>query len=68
MYLTSSCPVCRMYSAWEMTGVVAEMTDAQLLDAQKRVGLAPEPILRTPETWRSALATAAKVAAAKRKR
>ncbi|MBX3191587.1 MAG: hypothetical protein KF819_31635 [Labilithrix sp.] len=58
IYLASDCIECRMYSRWEMTGVVAEMTDPQLVLAQRRVGLGPEPILRTTEGWRTALASA----------
>jgi hypothetical protein len=68
LYLTSSCVECRLSSTWEMTGVVAEMSDAQLLAAQKRVGLAAEPILRSPASWRTTIAKVAADAEAKRKR
>jgi hypothetical protein len=59
VYLIADCPMCRQASEWDMTGIVAEMTDGQLLDAQQRVGLAVEPKLRTVESWRTALATKA---------
>lgn len=60
VYLSGMCLQCRSYSEWAMMGTVAEMTDAQLASAQERVGLSRAPLLRTPEHWRSALATAAK--------
>jgi hypothetical protein len=60
VYLGSDCMECRIYSRWEMTGLVAEMTEKQLVDAQRRVGLAAEPVLRTPDAWRTALASAAR--------
>ncbi len=56
VYLTTNCMECRQFSLWDMTGIVAEMTDRQLLDAQQRVGLPKEPTLRTPDAWRTALA------------
>lgn len=66
VYLTAGCLECRVFSEWDMTGIVAEMTDSQLVSAQKRIGLTAAPILRTPESWRTAMATSA--ARARRKR
>lgn len=66
VYLTRDCLECRMFSSWEMTGVVAEMSDAQLVEAQQRMGLGTEPVLRTPEKWRTAIAAAAAKGARKR--
>ena len=59
VYLTGECVECRQYSRWHLTGLVAEMTDAQLLNTQQRIGLPPKPVLHTPEAWRGALAWAA---------
>ena len=56
LYLTTNCMECRQFNLWDMTGIVAEMTDSQLLDAQQRIGLPKEPMLRTPDAWRTALA------------
>lgn len=67
VYLTAGCTTCRQFSEWDMTGIVAEMTDPQILTAQKKVGLAPEPVLRTTEGWRAAIVSAA-AKAPKRKR
>jgi hypothetical protein len=68
VYLAGECPMCRMSSRWELTGLVAEMTDAQLVQAQRRLAFAPEPLLRTPDAWRSAIASAASRPAPARKR
>ena len=59
VYLAASCVMCRQASEWSMIGVVAEMTDRQIAAAQRQVGIAPAPLLRTTDDWRSALATAA---------
>jgi len=65
VYLAASCMVCRQASEWSMIGMVAEMNDAQLLSAQRQVGIAERPLLRTNDDWRTALAT---TAAMKRRR
>ena len=62
VYLTTECLECRSSSSWDLTGVVAEMTERQLLEAQTRAGLAKEPLLRTPDAWRAAIAKAASTA------
>lgn len=67
VYLTASCEMCRQFSEWDMIGLVAEMTDLQLVTAQKRVGLSPAPVLRTTEGWRTAIATAAAKAPKRRR-
>lgn len=59
VYLAASCVMCRQASEWSMIGVVAEMTDRQIAAAQRQVGMAPAPRLRTTHHWRTALATAA---------
>ena len=59
VYLSGDCRICRQSSQWDLTGAVAEMTDAQLVQAQERVSLAPGLILRTPDAWQSAIAAAA---------
>lgn len=67
VYITSTCIECRTYSEQLMVGLVAEMTDAQLKDAQLRASLPAEPLLRTTASWKSAFGASA-AAAAKRKR
>jgi hypothetical protein len=68
VYVTSECTACRTSSTWSMVGIVAEMTDPQLLNAQSRMGLAKEPLLHTPDAWRGAIAHAAETARARRGR
>ncbi|HSO33270.1 MAG TPA: hypothetical protein VLT33_12140 [Labilithrix sp.] len=59
VYLLASCMMCRIIAEWSMVGIVAEMTDAQLEAAQKRVGIAPEPLLHSSDGWRRAIASTA---------
>jgi hypothetical protein len=59
VYLQSTCMACRTYASWELTGLVAEMTDRQLLEAQEAVGFPQQPLLRTPAMWRAAIASVA---------
>ena len=63
IYVTGYCLACRNYPTWDMTGIVSEMTEAQLSRAQLRATLPEEPLLRTPEAWRTAFAGAAAKAA-----
>lgn len=57
VYVHGSCMECRMWSEWQWVGLVAEMTDAQLEEAQKRAQLPKEPLLKTTSAWKTALAT-----------
>lgn len=61
VYASASCIACRLADAgWSVSGTIPEMTDSQLAAAQKQVGFPAEPLLRTPEAWRSAISSAAK--------
>lgn len=56
VYVHGSCMECRMYSEWMWVGLVAEMTDAQLEEAQRRAQVPKEPLLKTTAAWKTALA------------
>jgi hypothetical protein len=65
VYLTAVCVMCRQATEWSLVGLIAEMNDGQLTRAQRQVGIAERPVLRTNDDWRTALAT---TAAMKRRR
>lgn len=58
IYVTSVCLMCRLAdSGWNVTALIEEMTDAQLAWLAEKMGFPKEPLLRTPEAWRAALAS-----------
>jgi hypothetical protein len=63
IYLSAACTECRQYAFWDMTGIVAEMTDRQLANAQQRMGFPSEPLLRSADSWKISIAGAAARAA-----
>lgn len=68
LIVSSVCMVCRMADAGEsLEGVVSEMTDEQLLEAQQIAGLPPAPILSTQDAWKKAIARAVAANAAQKK-
>ena len=57
LYVQGACMECRIFSEWMMVAIVEEMTDPQLAEAQLRVRLPKEPLLRTASAWTKALAS-----------
>ena len=57
VYVHTVCRMCRINSATDAVGVLDEMTDTQLRYAQKMAGLPSDPLLRTGNAWRGAVAS-----------
>jgi hypothetical protein len=50
-----SCGACRRIMGWVFAGRLSKLSDAQLRDVQKRIGLPDDvPPLHTPDAWRKA--------------
>jgi hypothetical protein len=69
IYVLRACVACRLPGVGEsVTGVVEEMTPAQVAAMQAAAGLAPSPALTTERAWRDAIAKAAAAIPARRER
>jgi hypothetical protein len=60
IWAMAPCEICRaLYSGWAATGLVAEMTPAQTLALQEKLGLGSSALLTTTEAWTKAILAAA---------
>ena len=65
IFVANNCMVCRLPTEERITGLVSDMTPAQLETAQKLAGFPAKPLLTTPSAWRNAIAGAQKLRPAK---
>ena len=60
IHASGRCVMCRMIDAgWSVVGQINEMTSAQTLDLQQRLGLPAKPALQSEAAWKAALSIAA---------
>lgn len=50
-----TCHSCRRPRGWCFVGDPSRMSDEQLQDLQQQLGVEPQPLLRKPSQWRTAL-------------